>query len=131
MIWYQHIAGVGLDFFLERIRFLELSPERMREPAFPGATVLGDSGENLPVVLRDICTDPEREAILTSWIAELTPMDVRGFEFPVDPSGRVHLTLCEANGRKVSAYSASDGTLRFLAMLTVLLGDTPVRPVFL
>ena len=52
-------------------------------------------------------------------------MDVTGFEFPVDPSGRVHLTLCEANGRKVSAYSASDGTLRFLAMLTVLLGENP------
>ena len=97
----------------------------MREPAFPGATVLGDSGENLPVVLREICADPKRQEILASWIAELTPMDVTGFEFPVDPSGRVHLTLCEANGRKVSAYSASDGTLRFLAMLTVLLGENP------
>ena len=113
-----------IDIFAN-MRFLELSPERMREPAFPGATVLGDSGENLPVVLRDICADPEREAILTSWIAELTPMDVTGFEFPTDPSGRVHLTLCEANGRKVSAYSASDGTLRFLAMLAALLGDNP------
>ena len=27
-----------------------------------------------------------------------------------------------ANGNAVSAYSASDGTLRFLAMLTALLG---------
>ena len=110
---------------LDRMRFLELSPERMREPALPGATVLGDSGENLPVVLRDICADPEREKILVSWVAELTPMDVTGFAFPTDPSGRVHLTLCEANGRKVSAYSASDGTLRFLAMLAALLGDNP------
>ena len=130
VIWYRHIAEVGLDFFLERMRFLDLSPERMREPAFPGTTVLGDSGENLPTVLRDICTDPEREAILTSWIAELTPMDVTGFEFPVDPSGRVHLTLCEANGRKVSAYSASDGTLRFLGVLAALLGDGPERLYF-
>ena len=110
---------------LANARFLSLSPERMREPALTGATVLGDSGENLPVVLRGICTDPERETILTSWIAELTPMDVTGFEFPTDPSGRVHLTLREANGRKLSAYSASDGTLRFLAMLAVLLGDNP------
>ncbi len=110
---------------LSDMRFLELSPERMREPAFPGATVLGDSGENLPVVLREICTNPKRKEVLTSWIAELTPMDVTDFEFPVDPSGRVHLTLCEANGSKVSAYSASDGTLRFLAMLTVLLGENP------
>ena len=114
-----------LSLVLSNMRFLELSSERLREPAFPGATVLGDSGENLPVVLRDICADPKREEILTSWIAELTPMDVTGFEFPVDPSGRVHLTLCEANGSKVSAYSASDGTLRFLAMLAVLLGENP------
>ena len=110
---------------LSNMRFLELSPERMREPAFPGATVLGDSGENLSVVLREICADAEREKILTSWIAELTPMDVTGFEFPIDPSGRVHLTICEKNGRKVSAYSVSDGTLRFLAMLAVLLSGNP------
>ena len=108
---------------LERIRLLELSPERMREPAFPGATVLGDSGENLPMVLQEICADSKRKEVLISWIAELTPMDVTGFEFPIDPSGRVHLMLCEANGRKVSAYSASDGTLRFLAMLAALLSE--------
>ena len=95
----------------------------MREPAFPGATVLGDSGENLPVVLEDICADPKRKEILADWLSELTPMDVADFEFPRDPSGRVHLILCETNGRKVSAYSASDGTLRFLAMLAVLLGE--------
>ena len=120
-----HQDSLDFRFVLADMRFLELSPERLREPAFPGANVLGDFGENLPVVLREICADPKRQEILTSWIAELTPMDVTGFEFPIDPSGRVHLTLCEANGRKVSAYSASDGTLRFLAMLTVLLGENP------
>ena len=31
--------------------------------------------------------------------------------------------VCEANGRKVSAYSASDGTLRFLVILAALLGS--------
>ena len=57
-----------------------------------------------------------------SWLQELTPMDIVDFEFPHDPSGRVHLQIVEANGRRVSAYSASDGTLRFLAMLAALLG---------
>ena len=107
------------------IRFLDPSPDQMREPAAPGATVLSDFGENLPVVLQKICADPERKEILAGWIAELTPMDVEGFEFPRDPSGRVHLVICEKNGRKVSSYSASDGTLRFLATLAVLLGDNP------
>ena len=110
---------------LANIRFLELSPEQMRMPAFPDATVLGDSGENLPTVLAEICIDPRQQEILAEWLAELTQMDVAGFEFLRDPSGRVHLMICEANGRKVSAYSASDGTLRFLAMLTALLGTNP------
>ena len=112
---------------LADMRFLDLLPERLREPSFPGATVLGDNGENLPTVLEKICSIPERQKILVSWIDELTPMDVKGFEFPRDPSGRVHLTLCEANGRKVSAYSASDGTLRFLGILAALLSDTPTE----
>ena len=34
---------------LESIRFLELSPERMREPSVPGPVAMGDSGENLPI----------------------------------------------------------------------------------
>ena len=117
--------SVAIQSILDNIRFLDLSPERMREPSFPGATRLGDSGENLPVVLQEICADSKRQEILISWIAELTPMDVTGFEFPIDPSGRIHLSLCEKNGIKVSASSASDGTLRFLALLAVLLGDNP------
>ena len=43
--------------------------------------------------------------------------------FRRDPSGRVHLQILERNGRKVSAYSASDGTLRFLGILATLLNE--------
>ena len=139
------------------IRFLNPVPDRMREPASPGATVLGDgsknlstffpratilgdSGENLSTALQEICADPKRRETLTSWLHELTPMDVTGFEFPRDPSGRVHLVICEKNGRKVSAASASDGTLRFLALLVALFDrydaglffdelDTGIHPV--
>jgi predicted ATPase len=83
--------------------------------------MLGDSGENLPSVLEAICTDSTRERNLMSWLQELTPMDVKDFDFPRDPSGRIHLHIVERNGRKVSAYSASDGTLRFLGILAALL----------
>ena len=47
----------------------------------------------------------------------------RTSNFPRDPSGRVHLHIVERNGRKVSAYSASDGTLRFLGILAALLNS--------
>ncbi len=107
------------------MRFLDLVPSRMREPALPGQTVLGDRGEHLPTVLQAICKDPQRKETLVEWMRELTPMDVRDFEFPTDPSGRVHLVFLEANDRRVSAYAASDGMLRFLAVLVTLLGPNP------
>lgn len=111
---------------LAGVRFLDLSPERMRQPSFPGQTVLGDRGDNLPTVLREICEDAARQATLVEWTRELTPMDVADFEFPVDrTTGLVQLAVRESNGASVSAYAASDGTLRFLAMLAALLGDNP------
>ncbi len=109
--------------FIEGMRFLEPMPQRMREPSIPGAISLGDYGQNLPTALEAICADDHRQRTLLSWLEELTPMDVEGFDFPRDPSGRVHLYIQERNGRKVSAYSASDGTLRFLAMLAILLDE--------
>ena len=113
---------------LANMRFLDLSPDRMRQPAFPGQTVLGDGGENLPTVLKVICEAPNRRAALIEWTRELTPMDVQDLEFPTDTiTGRVQLAFREASGRSVSAWSASDGTLRFLAMLAALLGANPAR----
>lgn len=115
---------------LSWVRFFDFNPDRMREPAFPGQTTLGDSGEYLPVVLREICADPKRESVLTSWLRGLTPMDVESFEFPADPSGRIHLVIRETNGARISASCASDRTLRFLAMLAALLGDKESRVYF-
>jgi predicted ATPase len=83
--------------------------------------MLGDRGENLSSVMQDICQDPERKAILLSWLQELTPMDAEDFEFPSDFTGKILLHLIEENGHKTSAYSASDGTLRFLGILAALL----------
>ena len=123
--WVQEFYAERLKKALANMRFLDLDPHQLREPAFPGQTVMGDRGEHLPTVLQAICEDPQRKETLVEWIRELTPMDVRDFEFPTDPSGRVHLVFLEANDRRVSAYAASDGTLRFLAMLTVLLGPDP------
>ena len=116
---------------LKNMRFLDLVPDRLRQPAFPGQTVLGDSGDNLPTVLREICSDPNQKKILVDWTRELTPMDVVNFEFPVDEvTGLVQLVTCEAGERKFSAFSISDGTLRFLAMLAALLSKDPARLYF-
>ena len=121
-IYEEYLSDPGFLQVCQKMRFMELSPERMREPSVPGAAMLGDSGENLPSVLEAICADSIRGRNLMSWLQELTPTDVKDFDFPRDPSGRVHLHIVERNGRKVSAYSASDGTLRFLGILAALLG---------
>jgi len=127
---HKELARLVIETFAD-MRFLDLIPEFMRKPAFPGQAILGDSGENLPSVLQDICIDSKRKAILAEWVRELTPMDVEDFEFPHDPlTGLVQLILVERSGNKVSAYSASDGTLRFLAMLAALLGRYPAALYF-
>ncbi len=116
---------------LASMRFLDMIPDRMRQPSFPGQMILGDSGENLPTVLRQICADPERRRRLIDWVRALTPMDVDDLQFPVDPvTGLVQLVVVEKGGRTCSAYSISDGTLRFLAMLAALLADDPTRFYF-
>ncbi|MBF0305047.1 MAG: AAA family ATPase [Alphaproteobacteria bacterium] len=116
---------------LASIRFLDLVPDAMRRPAFPGQAVLGDGGENLPTVLQEICADPKRKEVFTEWVRELTPMDVADFEFPRDPiTGLVQLVIKEVGRKSISAYSASDGTLRFLAMLAAILGTSPAKLYF-
>ena len=113
------------------MRFLDLTPDRMRRPSFPGQVVLGDGGENLPTALHGICADDGRGEILAEWVSELTSVDVEDFRFPVDPvTGRIGLAIRETNGRVVSAHGASDGALRFLAMLAALLGPDPARLYF-
>ncbi len=53
----------------------------------------------------------------------LTPMDAQDIQFDRDQVRRVRLTLVEGNGHRTSAYAASDGTLRFLAITAALLTD--------
>jgi predicted ATPase len=115
---------------LASMRFLDLVPEAMRMPSLPGQLVLGDRGENLSSVLQDICLNPARKEALVKWVRELTPLDVTDFQFVSDQTGRILVTLVEGSGRTTSAYSASDGTLRFLAMVAAFLGAEPARLYF-
>ena len=108
---------------LENIYIPEFLPDKMRLPSFPSQNALGDHGENLPTVLYEICSDDTRQSILADWLRALTPMEVKGFEFGGDRFNRINLRIEEESGTRISAYSASDGTLRFLAILATLLGQ--------
>lgn len=124
-------AALSYAASLESMRFLDLSPEAMKIPSFPGQVVLGDRGENLSSVLQAICQDENLRRAVAEWVRELTPLDVVDFEFVPDQTGRVLVSLVESNGQHTSAYSASDGTLRFLAMIAALLGPDVARFYFL
>jgi predicted ATPase len=103
----------------------------MRQPSFPGQTALTDRGENLSSVLQTLCENPKRKAALIEWLAELTPMDCKDLDFYQERTGKVLVELIEGNGQRTSAYSASDGTLRFLGLLAALLSPEPSRFYFI
>lgn len=114
---------------IRSMRFLDLSPEAMKVSSIPGQP-LGDRGENLSSVLQTICEDPSRKQAMTEWIRQLTPQDVVDFDFPADQTGKILVTLVESSGQRTSAYSASDGTLRFLAMMAALMAPDASRFYF-
>jgi hypothetical protein len=115
---------------LQSMRFLDQVPEAMRIPSVPGQTVLGDRGEHLSSVLQAICEAPETKRAVLEWIRQLTPLDVEDFDFVPDQTGKILVSLVETGGRRTSAYSASDGTLRFLALIAAMLGPDPARFYF-
>lgn len=117
---HRQAANAVASVFKE-MRFLDLHPDAMREPAAPGHLILGDRGENLSAVLYNVVKDPEKKETLLGWLRSLTPLDVTDLEFKEDLLGRILVNLVEANGQRTSAVSASDGTLRFLALVAALL----------
>lgn len=106
---------------LTSMRFLDLQPEPARISSPSGATTLGDNGQNLSSVLEDIVTRSEDRAVLASWVRALTPIDAVDLDFRKDLDGRVLAVLVEGNGALTPLNSASDGTVRFLAMIALLL----------
>jgi len=115
---------------LKGIRFLDLDPDAMREPAQLGQSVLGDKGENLSSVLHGICKDEQLKEALLSWVRALTPLDAADFDFETAFSDRVLVYLVESGGQRISARSASDGTLCFLAVAAALLSPDTGRFYF-
>lgn len=116
---------------ISSVRFLDLDPNSLRRPSIPGQTVLGDKGENLSSVLQAICADSTAKESLLEWTRDLTPLDVVDLKFPeVSLEGKIQLQLVEQGGREISAESASDGTLRFLAFAAAVLGTEPARFYF-
>ena len=105
---------------LNQLRFFDMVPDRMRMPAPLESTTLGDHGENLPAALMNICENDMYRSFIADWVSEFTAMDVKDIDFLKGPDGLIHLMIKDSNDRRISAYSASDGTLRTLSILAIL-----------
>lgn len=105
---------------------LEVHPDALRG-FFPSATgPQGEIGERLiPALHRLLQSEPARKTDVVDWISELCAPKVVDLDFvEVKETGDVMLVLVEEGpgrtARRVTSRSASDGTLRFLALVTAL-----------
>lgn len=103
---------------LRSIVFLDIQPARMRDYRPEHAHVLGTTGENISPKLhalpRDLLDD------IVGWLSELCAPALDGISFDLTKLKEVMFFLDEG-ATKVSARSVSDGTLRFLGLVTALL----------
>lgn len=121
-----------LRITMARMRFLELRPAAMRsfadKPPNGAIPALASDGSNLSAVLWSICQDSDKHAEFVDWLSELGEAEILALRFEETSDEQVLLKVEESNGLVTSARSLSDGTLRFLALLTALhsahIGDT-------
>lgn len=108
---------------LRGVLFLELSVREMSSPSPASATEFGRRGENIAAVLRRAA--PDVQCSLADWLSEFCAPRVSGISFEVVRDlNDVYFFLDEQHGetkRRISARSLSDGTLRFLGILTALM----------
>lgn len=124
---YTSILTEGFKYLL----FPSPDPGRMRTYGRRGSN-LQDDGSNLSGVLADLCADPEEKRSLVDWLSELCAPEIADIDFIEVPELRdVMAVLVEKSGKRISARSLSDGTLRFLGLLLSLRTAPPGSVVFL
>jgi predicted ATPase len=110
----------ALQAALSRVRLLAIAPPRMRGYGRRSAP-LGDEGKNISGVLARLCDDPAEKRAIVEWLAELCSPELADLDFIEVPElGDVMAVLVEKGGRRITARSLSDGTLRFLGTLVAL-----------
>jgi predicted ATPase len=106
--------------------FLDIQPTMMRGPKPEISRQLGLSGENISPALLSLSKEQGRLQDVVDWLSEFCAPEIESIDFDYRPDEReVMMFLVERGGRKISARSLSDGTLRFLGLLVCLLTCRP------
>lgn len=106
---------------VSRVLFQDLRPSAMRGWGDLNAP-FGAEGENFAGRLAaHFSKDPTARRTVVDWLRELCAPEIDDLDFiRSDELGEVMLMLVEKGGRRVSARSISDGTLRFLGLFVAL-----------
>lgn len=114
-------AALALSESFKGIAELEINPGRMRGYGTTNRTEMDFNGGNFSGALWALCRDPEQKQSLVDWLTEVLAPETADLDFiHVQELGDVMAILVERDGKRISARSLSDGTLRFLGMLVAL-----------
>ena len=117
-----HARAHHVHTVLRELIFLDVQPHRMRDYRPDGGWHLGINAENISPVLYLLGQEqPARLADVVDWLSELCGPTIESIDFDRTRLGETMLFLVERGGAKISARSASDGTLRFLGLVAALL----------
>ena len=118
----EKFSALTLARFYGDARFLNVQPSRMKEYVSRAAGQLGEHGENLSAVVQRVCETPQQKRQFLHWVAALCAPEVRDIQFDQTATGKVLLQLVERDGegKRISAESVSDGTLRFMGILAAM-----------
>lgn len=114
-------AALALSECFKNIVELEINPARMRGYGKTNRADMDGSGGNFSGALWMLCRDPEQKRSLVDWLTEVLAPEIADIDFiHVQELRDVMAILVERDGKRISARSLSDGTLRFLGMLVAL-----------
>lgn len=115
-------GALALRSELRNMVFLDIRPGLMRDYRPTIAGQLGTSGENVSPVLYALeDKQPGCSKEIVDWLGQLCAPAIERIEFDKTKLDEVMFFLVEKGGRRVSARSVSDGTLRFLGALVALM----------
>ncbi len=119
-------AALVLTRALLNLHLLAIRPARMRGYGQLKRPQLGADGSNFSGALHHLCAEPEERRNVVDWLTELVASEIVDIDFiEVEELGDVMAVFVEKGGKRVSARSLSDGTLRFLGLLLSLRNARP------
>lgn len=119
-----HLAAAQLIAALRQVFVLDPVPYQMRQYVREGDTELRRNAENLSAAVAQLVAIPGNRQRIVEALNRLNEHDIVDVASTVTPLGDVMLTLEERTGGRAESLPirlTSDGTLRFLAVLTALL----------